>query len=505
MGRRHHELVVRRSLGATDARIFRQLFIQSAALGLVGSAVGILAAVPVLRTLVLWLPPDVPRASSIALDAPVLLVTTTVALVVTILFGTVTARRGRRGSRESSGLREGDSGRASARAGGEAVVVTEIALGVALSVMALLLARSFIELRRVDIGFTPDGVIAGRVALPGERYGTPASQVAFFDALLERVRALPGVESAGLISTRPFGGLGPATSVSDPLAPAPPDGVKPVADIRFADSALFRTLRVPLARGRLFDDRAHPDARPPAVISEAMASTLWPGRNAVGRPVEIGLFGGINSDVVGVVSDVHLLDPRTSPRPVAYLQASRFPADARDLIVRAGGDADATVRALRTVVAELDPNLPLFQVTPLSQLVDTALARDRFSALVLGAFAAIALALAGVGIFGVFSGEIARRRKELGIRLALGATAPRLVGLVVAQALRRTAVGVVFGAVVAFALSRSMRSLLFGVAPYDPVTFVTVALLLFAVAAAATLLPTVRALGSSPMTALREE
>jgi predicted permease len=505
MGRRHHELAIRRSLGATDSRIFRQLFIQSAALGLVGSAVGVLAAVPVLRTLVLWLPPDVPRASSIALDAPVLLVTTTVALAVTLLFGTVTARRGRRGSLESSGLRAGDSGRASARAGGGAVVVTEIALGVALSVMALLTARSVIELRRVDIGFTPDGVIAGRVALPGERYRTPASQAAFFDTLLERVRALPGVESAGLISTRPFGGLGPATSVSDPLEPAPPDGVKSVADIRFADPALFRTLRVPLARGRLFDDRSPPDGRPPVVVSEAMASALWPGSNAVGRPVEIGLFGGITADVVGVVSDVHLMDPRTPPRPAAYLQASRFPADARDLIVRAGDDGDATIRALRTVLAELDPTLPLFQVTPLSRLVDTALAGDRFTALVLGGFAATALALAGVGIFGVFSGNIARRRKELGIRLALGATARQLVALVLAHALRRAAIGIAAGAVVALALSRSMRSLLFGVEPYDPVIFVTVALLLFVIAAAATLLPMARALGASPLTALREE
>jgi len=505
MGRRRHELAIRRSLGATDARLFRQLFIQSAALGVAGSAAGILAAVPLLRVLVFWLPPDVPRASSIALDAPVLLMTTTLALASTLLFGIVTARRGWRGAREDSGLREGASGRASTRSGGGAVVVTEIALGVALCVMALLMARSVIELRRVDLGFTPEGVIAGRVALPGARYPSSASQVAFFDALLERVRALPGVESAGLISTRPLGGLGPATSVSDPHEPLSPDVPKPVADIRFADPALFRTLRVALARGRLFDDRAHPDARPQVVISETMAATLWPGTDPIGRPVEIGLSGGITADVVGVVSDVHLLDPRTPPRSAAYLQASRFPADARDLIVRVDGDADAVVRALRTVLAELDPHLPLFQVAPLSRLADTALAGDRFTALMLGAFAAMALALAGVGIVGVFSGEIARRRKELGIRLALGATVARLVALVMAQALRRAAAGVAVGAVVAFALSRSMRSLLFGVEPYDPVTFGTIALLFFAIAAAATLLPTLRALSASPLTTLREE
>lgn len=242
------------------------------------------------------------------------------------------------------------------------MVVTEIALGVALCVMALLMARSVIELRRVDLGFTPEGVIAGRVALPGARYPSSASQVAFFDALLERVRALPGVESAGLISTRPLGGLGPATSVSDPHEPSSPDVPKPVADIRFADPALFRTLRVPLARGRLFDDGSHPEARPQVVISETMAATLWPGMNPTGKPVEIGLSGGIAADVVGVVSDVHLLDPRTPPRSAAYLPASRFPADARDLIVRVDGDADAAVGALRTVLAELDPHLPLFQV-----------------------------------------------------------------------------------------------------------------------------------------------
>ena len=505
MERRGHELVLRRSLGATDARLFRQLFVQSAMLGVVGSAAGIVAAVPLLQVLVGWLPPEIPRASSIALDAPVLLVTTIIALAVTLLFAAVTARRGSRGALEGSGGRAGAAGRVSATAGGGTVMVTEIALGVALSVMALLMARTFIELRRVDIGFTPDRVIAGRVALPGDRYASAASQVAFFDALLERVRALPGVESAGVISTRPFGGLGPATSVSDPREPLPPDVPKPVADIRFADPELFRTLGVPLLRGRVFDARAHSDAPPPVVISELMASTLWPGSDAIGRPVEIGLSGGITAHVVGVVSDVHLIDPRTPPRPTAYLQASRFPADARDLVVRIVGDSEPTVRALRTVLAEVDPTLPLFQVTLLSRLVDSTIAADRFTALVLAAFAASALALAAVGIFGLFSSEIARRRKEIGIRLALGATAPRLAGFVVAQALRRAAVGVTLGVVVAFVLSRSMRSLLFGVEPYDPVTFLTVALLLFAVAAAATLLPTARALRASPLTALREE
>ena len=244
--RRAHELAMRRAIGATDGRLFRQLFTQSALLGALGGGAGLLTAVPGVGLLVALLPPDVPRVDAIRVDAPVLLAASVIAVAATIAFGSVAAIRGRRAA-----VFTGSAGdhRASARAGGGTLVVVEVALALALSLMALLMVRSFVALRAVDLGFTSDGVTIARVALSGDRYRSPVSQRAFFAALLDRVRALPGVESAGVISARPFGGLGPATIVSDPRKPPPRDGLAPVTDVRFADAGFFHALEMAPTRG----------------------------------------------------------------------------------------------------------------------------------------------------------------------------------------------------------------------------------------------------------------
>ena len=503
--RRAHELAMRRAIGATDGRLFRQLFTQSALIGAVGGSVGLLTAVPGVRLLVALLPPDVPRVDAIRVDARVLLAASAIAVAATVAFGSAAAIRGRHAGvlTGSAGGHAGDH-RASAPAGGGTLVVVEVALGLALSLMALLMVRSFVALRAVDLGFTADGVTIARVALPADRYGSPASQRAFFSALLDRVRALPGVESAGVVSARPFGGLGPATTVSDPRKPLPRDALAPLADVRFADAGFFHTLGMTTTRGAVFGDENL--AGPPrVVVSESLAHALWAGEDPIGRDISIVINGGVTATIVGVVADHHLMDVRTPVRPVAYLSASRYPSTQRDLIVRSGGPADSLVSSLRATVAALEPSLPLYQVTTLPQLVETSLAADRFTTVLLGGFALVALTLAAVGIFGVFSADVAHRRKEIGVRLALGAGSSRVVLLLLRRALARAGVGVLAGTAIALLLARSMASLLFGVHATDLVSLVTVAALLLGVATVATLIPAFKALRSSPVEVLRSD
>jgi putative ABC transport system permease protein len=501
--KRAQELATRRSLGASDRRLFRQLLTEGGLLGMCGTACGLLTISPAVRVLLSLAPPDVPRPESIHADAPVLLVVTAVAFLATIAFGAVAALRGRSAA-ISSGLKSVGDTRSAARVGTGGLVAAEIAFALALTVMATLMVRSFTRLRAVDLGFAADGVVAARVALVGPRYNSPASQHAFFDTLLERVRNVPGVLSASLISTRPFGGLGPATEATDPLQSHDAATHSTVADIRYVDATVFQTLRIPVVHGTTFDSNDAAASPPRVVISETLADALWPRQAAVGRRLHLELYGGITAEILGVVRDVHVMDPRTPVRPIAYLSDARFPSDTRDVIVRVNGDPSSLVRSLRTVLAGLEPAVPLYQVTPLPELVDRAVASDRFTTFLLSAFAGLALLLGSVGVFGVISSEVAGRRREIGIRMALGAGTSAVIRMMLTRALSRALWGVSAGSVLALLLAYSMQSLLFGVAPNDPVSFLIVAMLLFCLAAVATLIPTVQAIRSSPLIALRE-
>jgi len=502
MRRRAQELATRRAIGASDRRLFWQLWTESGVLGACGTAVGFMTLIPGVRVLLSLAPPDVPRLESMRLDAPILIVVAAIACLAIAIFGAVAAAVGRSAAVRFRPL-TGSDARTSPQAGGAALVAAEIAVALALGVMATLMVRSFASLRAVDLGFATEGVVAARVALVGPRAESPAGQHAFFDALLERVRGLPGVQSAGLISIRPFGGLGTATEASDPMQPEGAATHSAVADIRWVDPALFQTLRIPVLRGRTFDS-TEAAGTPQVVISEAMADALWPRQDALGRRFHLDLYNGITVEVIGIVRDVYLMDPRTPVRPIAYLSDARFPSDTRDVIVRVNGDPGATVPSLRSVLAALEPDVPLYQVTTMPDLVDRTVASDRFTTFLLSAFAAVALALGGVGVFGVISSDVARRRKEIGIRMALGARTSVVILMMVKQALLRASVGVAAGSALALVAAYSMQSLLFGVAPTDPLSFLLAATALLGLAGVATLIPAVQALRSSPVTSLRE-
>jgi putative ABC transport system permease protein len=499
MSRRAQELAVRRAIGATDRRLFRQLFTQSALLGALGAIAGALVAIPAVRLLVTLLPPDIPRPGAVAVDTPVLLVSSGVALAATLLFGSLAAFRGARAGSAATLAGEVRAGRTSTHAGSGALVAVEIALAAALGIMAMLTARSFAQLTAVDLGFNPSGVVFARVALPGT-YATPESQRLFYERLVDRARALPGVTAAGIISARPLNGIGPATTVRDALRPPDPNGQDPVADVRLLDGGTLQALGISLDRGATFD--ARDTTGPPRVlVSATLARTLWPDREAVGRTLAIEIYGRLTATVAGVFRDVHLFDARTPPRPLVYLPAARFPDGVRDLVVRVDGDPDAIVTSLRTTVASMDPSLPLYAVTQLTTLVNTSNARDRLTMWLLAGFATVALLLAGVGVFGVFAGDIATRRKEIGIRLALGARQSGIVLLLLGRAGRHVVLGLAAGALIALLAGRNMQSLLFGVTGADPFSFAVVGLLVTVLAVTATIVPAWQALRRAPLDA----
>jgi putative ABC transport system permease protein len=495
--RREHELAVRRAIGATSSRLFRQLMTQSAVVGAIGCVIGVVAAIAGVRGVLTLLPPEMPRTSSIRVDTTVLLFSVAVSMIASLGVGAIAAAPGVRGG--SQALRQSD-GRSAARLRGGALVTVEIALGLVLTVLAGLTVRTFSALRTVDLGFNADRVVMTRVGLSGPRYQAPESRARFFGELLGRIRALPGVQAASAVSTRPFGGMGPATTLGD--ASAPPTGDTLVADVRVADASLFQTLRIPLLAGATFDARDALDAPPRILINETMARALWP-RGAIGKRARILMYGGISPEVIGVVGDVHLMDARTPPRATVYLAATRFPSETWDVIVRANVDPNALVSSLRAAVSALDPAVPTSLVTTLDGLVARTLARDRFTAVLLGAFAVVSLLLATIGIYGVFAGDVAQRRKEIGIRVALGAPSTGVIALVMRRAIQRAMFGIALGIVGALLAARAMASLLFGVASTDPVSFIGVAVLVLIVAVVATLVPALRAARVSPLVAIR--
>lgn len=497
--RRMHELGLRRALGATDARVHRQIVTECLLLGVAGCAAGVAAAYPIVDALVTLMPPEVPRVSGIRVDMTVLTVSALAALGAALGIGLLAAGRGRRAP---STLLHTAARRVTTRSGGRALVVTEVAIGLIVAVFAGLVVRSFVSLRAVELGFDPSDVTVGRVAL-GTEYSTPASQVAFFDELLARLRQQHGVEHAGIVSWRPIRGGGPATSVRSAMAAPSPGDV--IADVRWADAEALRALRIPLIAGTLFDGSDRPDGAVRIVINESMAGALWPGADAVGEVAAMTFNGGLSATVIGVVRDVRLAGARTEPRPALYFAPGRFGGEAYDVVVRSGASPPVVIAGMRAALAGRDPNAPLHRVETMDTVVRDALARDRFTAVLLVAFAALALALASIGIYGVCAGDVGTRRKEIGIRIALGARSTQVLSEVIGRAMRNAVMGIALGAIAAAVLARSMQAMLFNITPTDGWSFLAAAVSLLAVTLAATLIPAVQAARVSPLTILRGE
>ncbi len=505
MRRRGHELVVRQAIGASTARVVRQLMTHSVVVGAIGCLVGLIAAVAGTRLLVAMLPPELPRSSAIRVDGTVLTITAAVGLLTTIAVGIAATLRSLSGNRHELAIARHSGARTSARIGSGSLVVAEVALGVVLTVFAGLMIRSFVNLRAVDLGFDARGVVTARVSLPTAFYETPERQRAFFDTWGQRIAATPGVQTVSFATSRPFACCAPSTRVDLIGEPTPAAAVASTIDIRYVDSSFFDGLRIPLVAGTPFATREPSDGPQRVLIDRTLARSLWPDANPIGKRLRVALYNGIDATVAGVVGDVHLRDARTPPRGTVYISAARYPSTIRDVVVRSSLAPDVVVRVLRTSLRSVDPTLPLHEVTTMSEAVTRAMARDRFTMALLSVFAVVSLLLATVGIYGMFAAEVTARRKEIGVRLALGAQGRGVLTLLLRRALVLATSGAAIGVTAGLLLARPMSGIVFEVATWDPLSFATVAALLLGVAIVATLVPALRAARTSPLEAIRSD
>ena len=506
---RQRELGLRSALGAGRGRLLRQLLTESLLLSIAGGLAGLVVAVVFHRGL-LALVADripVPRLDQVVLDLPVMAFTMVAALGTGLLFGIVPAVLAIGSA--SDAMREGGrhgAGPRSRRVLG-ALVVAEVALSLVLLAGAGLLLRSFVRLQNVSPGFRADSVLTARVSLPATRYSDDRRSAAFFTDAVSRIAALPGVQSAAGISFLPLAGPGIGTSFHRTDQPPPAPGEAPVTEVRPVTPGLFRAMGISHLAGRDFTDADTGESPRVAIIGETLARQHLAGENPLGQRlfVNIGPDGGMDVEVVGVVGDVKMASLDADARPAVYLPHTQLSIGMMTLVVRTSTPPLAEVNSVAAAVQGIDPELPLADVRTLDDVVGATLARPRTVSVLLGAFALMALVLAGVGVYGVMAYSVAQRTQEIGVRMALGATAQSVFRLVLGQALRLVGAGVVVGLLAAAALTQVLTTLLYDTEPLDPWTFTATALVLIAVATLASYVPARRGTRVTPVDALRAE
>ena len=498
---RQRELAVRAALGADRRRLVRQLLAESAVLATAGGAAGIglaWAGLRVLRTTVAT-SVGVQRLDTVGLSGWVLIFAVAIACASALLFGVVPALTASGGSLTEA-LKEGGRTGTGARGGRarQAFVVAEIALALVLLVGAGLLARSFWTLMRVDAGFDPSRTVTMKVTLPSGAFRETPKMIAFFDRLFERIDALPGVRSSGGVSYLPLAGLGAATSFAVEGAPAPAAGNEPVADVRVVTHDYFAAMGIPLLKGRLFDGRDTAPGTRRLIVSASLAKKYLGDGDPIGRRIVLSWNDEGRDEIVGVVGDVRSTSLETEPRPTAYLPPSRFAYPFTSVVVQASGDGMALVSALVRAVRDLDPNVPVSDIRPMTDVVSISTASGvTMLLLVVSPRSRCRRRNRRV------SYSVTQRTQEIGIRMALGAARGAVVRIVVGQAMALAAMGVAVGGAGAWVLSRLMTTLLFGVEPSDPLTFAVVAAVLAAIAVCAAAVPALRATRVDPAIALR--
>jgi predicted permease len=498
---RHGELAVRAALGAGRARLLRQLITEAVVLGVSGAALGLLLAYWATEALIAARPADIPRLEEVGVDGTVALFTLAVALVTSIVFGMVPALQATNANL-TRGLQEGGRSQGASRGTHRvraALVVGEMALAVVLLTGSGLLIRSFIELTRVNPGFEPTGAVAVRLSFQGALYQNVDQIRARIAELEERLRTLPGVTAVASTSALPFSG-GALWDFAVEGAPPPPPDVNQEILIAIVTPDYFRAIGAPLERGRMLDTRDHAKAPDVGLLNQAAARKWFPNQDPIGRRV----ISGRPLEIVGVVGDVLQRNPGQPVMAQLFLAHTQRTTRTVQVVVRGSGDPLARVPAIREQIRALDANLPIGDFTPLDQVVARSVARPRFYTSLLTLFAAVALALAATGIFGVMSYTVAQRSREISIRMALGARTIDVLRSVVGHALTLAGIGVALGMIGAVVLGRVIRNQLFGVTLFDPVTLSTVIVVLFGSAALASLLPARRAAGVDPATAFRQ-
>ncbi len=513
---RQREMAIRLALGAGRGRLMLQLLIESLLLALLGGAIALLMVAWVMKLLLDFVPADIPRLHEVGFNGAVLGFVLLVSVLTGLLFGLVPALQASRPDVVMNLKEGGQSAGSSARHQRfrSALVVIEFALSLVLMIGAGLLLRSFGRLLEVDPGFNPHNVLLARIWLPVpnnpalDPYRPPAKRAAFVKEVLRRMTTLPGVQYAAVGGGNGVPLIGPHnTSTFTVEDQTNADNNLPRAQNSAVSPDYFRVLGTPLVRGRFFAESDDLEAPRVAVIDEALARRFWPNADPVGRRIK---FGGRASNapwmtVVGLVGDIKTDGFDQPAQPHLYLPMFQNPNYAMAVYLRTEGNPTGLTQILRQQVQAVDPDLPVFGEQTMESLVSASLAQRRFAMQIVGLFGVLALLLAGIGIYGVMSYAVSQRTREIGIRLALGASTGAILRVVLRQGMRLTLIGVAVGLSAAFMLTRLLRGLLFGVAPTDPVTYVLLAVLLAAVALLACYIPARRATKVDPLVALRYE
>ena len=507
---RQKEIAIRTALGASRFRVVRQLFTESALLALAGGAVGLLLSVWGVPLITKLLPREFPRLDEIQIDWRVLGFTLAASVLTGLLFGLAPVFHLTRfgvhdAMKESSHGAGGSVHRSRLR---HALIVAEVALSVVLLAGAGLLFRSFLQLQSVNAGFTPEQVLTARLSPSGEKFKTDSDYIKYYENVLARIGALPGVREAGVINTLPLQ-KGPTFRFRvEGRAPLPIDKWPP-ANYRSVSPNYFHVLNIPVLQGRPFSDRDNEQAPTVLLVNQSIAEKYFPGENVVGKRINFGRTDSnqqpIWREIVGVVADVKNMELKEQPEPEIYFSSLQSPFEAMSIVIRSSVEPGSLAGAVRGAVAEVDKTVPVADIETMDRIVTESVMQPRFNMVLLGLFSAIALVLSAAGIYGVTSYTVTQRTHELGIRLALGAQLGDVLRLILKQGLAVILVGVSIGLAAAFLLTRLLRTLVFGISTNDPLTFIGITLLLSVVALIACYVPARRATKVDPLVALRYE
>lgn len=514
---RQKEVAVRTALGATRLRLIRQFLTESTILAIIAGGLGLLLALWGVEFLVSLSPASIPRLNEISLDARVVAVTAGVSLLTGLLFGLAPAMQFSKPDLNETLKDVGRSstdGRQRQRLRG-VLIISELALSVVLLIGAGLMIRSFIQVQGADPGFNPENLLTMRLSLPRSKYPDFNRQIQFFQDLLERIHAQPGVQSTAIINVLPLSGSSADRSFKIEGRNPIQGESGPDEELRFVSSGYFSTMGILLLRGRDFTQRDNSESTRVVIVNQALADRYWPGEDAIGKRIAYsGLGEGKPNwcEIIGVVRNVKHAGPDIPAKPEVYLpflqplfSTATSSIGPMYLVTRSAAQPESLTGSIRGVISSVDRNQPVSNVRTMTERLSAALAQRRFNMLLLGIFAGVALLLASIGIYGVMSFAVTQRTRELGIRMALGASASDLLRLVLGQGLALTLIGVTGGLGASFVLTSLINSLLYEVSATDALTFVVVSVILIIVSAGACFVPAVRAMRVDPMMALRHE
>jgi putative ABC transport system permease protein len=504
---RRREVNVRLALGARRTDLFRQLMTESLMLAALGGISGVFLARVGIAAILASLPANfpLPRLQEIRIDTPVLMFTTIVTLAVGIIFGTFPILFLRHEKLSESLMQ---SGRAVVRGQqriGAILVGVEVAVALVLATGAGLMIRSFERLTTVDTGFRSDHMLTARMLLLPSKYGAMERRTAVIQDILQHVRSLPAVASAGSIHFLPMSGTNSGTWYYRSDRPKPDPGNMSGGDVSVISDGYFRTLGIPIIAGRDFDVHDGFDAPKVAILNQSAAQTLFPGENAIGKHVAVAWERQPDAEIIGVVADARHDDLNHQAGPCLFLPESQEPHLLLSLVIRTAGNPELLAHSVEQEIHNVDPEQGIAEIKTMDDLINDSVASPRLQRFLISVFGFVALTLAAVGIYGTISHSVVQRTREIGVRLAVGATPGTILRFVLRDGLTITALGTVCGIVGAFGLTRYLEGLLYEVSPQDPTVFVAVVGLIFLVAAAACIVPALRAARVDPATVLHAD